>query len=94
MKRKKKGRESNIDRILEIPREVSTGEPRIINMGFNKILIENYTMIMEYQDFFIRIATEIGIININGFNLKINEMTTNELYITGKIESVDLESRE
>ena len=94
MKNKKKSKERNIDKFLEIPKEVSTNIPRIINMGFNRLLIENYTMIMDYQDFFIRIATEIGLININGFNLKINEMTANELYIIGKIESIDLESKE
>ncbi len=90
----KKNKEKKIDRILEIPSEISTNEPRIINMGFKKMLIENYLVIMEYQDFFIRISTEIGLININGFNLKIDEMTSNELYVTGKIESVDLESKE
>lgn len=42
-------------------------------MGFNKMLIENYKMILEYQDFFIRISTQIGIININGFDLKLGK---------------------
>ena len=39
------------------------------------------------------IATNIGLININGFNLKIDEMTSNELVITGKIENIDIESK-
>ena len=78
-------------RLLEIPKEISTNEPRIVNMGFNKMLIENYKIILEYQDFFIRIGTQIGIINVNGFELKLNEMTPDELLVTGKIESIDLE---
>ena len=48
-------------------------------------------MILEYQDFFIRISTQIGIININGFDLKLGEMTADEVLVTGKIESIDLE---
>lgn len=44
-------KESKIDKLLEIPKEVSTNEPRLTNMGFNKMLIENYKMILEYQDF-------------------------------------------
>ena len=56
-------KESKIDKLLEIPKEISTNEPRLTNMGFNKMLIENYKMILEYQDFFIRISTQIGIIN-------------------------------
>ena len=82
-------KESKIDKLLEIPKEISTNEPRLTNMGFNKMLIENYKMILEYQDFFIRISTQIGI--INGFDLKLGEMTADEVLVTGKIESIDLE---
>ena len=84
-------KESKIDKLLEIPKEISTTEPRLTNMGFNKMLIENYKMILEYQDFFIRISTQIGIININGFDLKLGEMTADEVLVTGKIENIDLE---
>ena len=94
MKNKKIKKERRIDKILEIPKEISTDEPKITNLGFSKVLIENYKMIMEYQDFFIRIATILGIININGFNLNLSEMTSNELLITGKIDSIDLEGTE
>ena len=85
-------KESKIDKLLEIPKEISTNEPRLTNMGFNKMLIENYKGILEYQDFYIiRISTQIGIININGFDLKLGEMTADEVLVTGKIESIDLE---
>ncbi len=91
MRKKQIKKENKIDKLLEIPKEVSTNEPKLTNMGFSKMLIENYKMILEYQDFFIRISTQIGIININGFNLKLSEMTSDDLLITGKIESIDLE---
>ena len=35
------------------------------------MMIENYKAILEYQDFYIRLSTEIGILNINGFNLNL-----------------------
>ena len=91
MKKNQIKKESKIDKLLEIPKEISTNEPRLTNMRFNKLLIENYKMILEYQDFFIRISTQIGIININGFDLKLGEMTADEVLVTGKIESIDLE---
>ena len=47
--------------------------------------------ILEYQDYFVRVNTHIGILNINGFNLNLEEMTTDDLLITGKIESIDFE---
>ena len=39
-----------------------------------------------------RLNTYIGIININGFNLNLEEMTTDDLLVTGKIDSIDFES--
>ena len=57
------------------------------------MVIENYKGILEYQDFYIRINTHIGIININGFDLDLNEMTSDDLLIKGKIESIDFEKK-
>ena len=88
---KKKSKFNKIDRVLEMPKEISTNEPKITIQSFNQMLIENYKGILEYQDFFVRINTFIGVININGYNLNLNEMTTDDLLITGKIESVDFE---
>ena len=90
--RKKKNGKSRLDEILEIPDEVSTGLPKITIMGFEKAFIENHKGILEYQDFFVRLNTNIGIININGFNLKLEDMTKDDLMITGRIDSVDFES--
>ena len=56
------------------------------------MLIENYKSILEYQEFYIRISTYIGIININGYELNLNEMTTDDLLITGKIDGIDFET--
>lgn len=79
---------------LEMPREVISTDPKITILGFNQILIENYKGILEYQEFFIRINTHIGIININGFNLSLEEMTTDDIVVKGKIENVDFETIE
>lgn len=91
---KKKNRISRLDKVLEMPKEITSNEPKITILGFNQMLIENYKGILEYQEFFIRLNTYIGIININGFNLNLSEMTTDDILITGKIESVDFESIE
>lgn len=80
-----------LDEILEIPVELSTNNPKITVLGFERLLIENYKGILEYQDYFIRVNTYIGIININGFNLNLEEMTTDDLLVTGRIETIDFE---
>lgn len=80
-----------LDEILEIPVELSTNNPKVTIIGFERLLIENYRGILEYQDYFVRVNTYIGIVNINGFNLNLEEMTTDDLLVTGKIESIDFE---
>lgn len=91
-KNNKKSKLSRLDKVLEMPKEISSNEPKITILGFNQMLIENYKGILEYQEFFIRVNTYIGILNINGFNLNLSEMTADDILITGKIESLDFES--
>lgn len=91
MKRKNERFRDKLNRLFEMPVEISKIDPKITICNFENMLIENYKSILEYEDFFIRINTKIGIININGFNLKLEEMTSNELMIKGKIEGIDFE---
>lgn len=90
-KRKIEKTQNRFEKILEIPKEISSTEPKITIMGFKEMLIENYKGILEYQEFFIRISTYTGIVNVNGFNLNLTEMTSDDIMITGKIETVDFE---
>jgi sporulation protein YqfC len=82
---------NRIEKMLEIPKEIYEDVPKIISIGFEEIIIENYKGILEYEEFFVRINTHIGIININGFNLRLEKMTDEEIKIIGKIENVEIE---
>ena len=73
-KRKTIKKQNRFEELLEIPKEISSEKPKLTVMGFEELLIENYKTILEYQDFYIRLSTHIGIININGFELNLNEM--------------------
>lgn len=84
---------NKVSKFLEIPREVISDIPKITVTGFDEILIENFKGILEYEDFFARISTSLGNININGFNLKLNQMTEDDILVTGRIESVDFEAK-
>ena len=92
MKRRKKSVKDRISKALEVPEEVSLRVPKLTILKFEELLIENYKGILEYQDFFVRIQTYIGIININGYQLSLEEMTVDDLLVKGKIESIDFES--
>ncbi len=61
-------------------------------IGFEEMLVENYKGILEYEEFYIRLATYIGIVNINGFNLKLNQIRDEAIMVSGKIDSIDLEN--
>jgi sporulation protein YqfC len=80
-----------IDQLLEMPKEVYSNEPKITLIGFHEMIIENFKGIIEYEEYLIRINTYIGIININGYELKLENMTNDDLRVTGKLESFDLE---
>ncbi|MBR0490920.1 MAG: YabP/YqfC family sporulation protein [Clostridia bacterium] len=87
---KKKGMKK-LNRMLEMPQEVYTNVPKFTITGFEELIIENYKGILEYENFFVRISTHIGIVNINGLNLNLETMTNDDIRVTGKIESVELE---
>ena len=88
---KTKKRKSRFQDILEMPKEIYTNIPKVTVIGFEEMIIENYKSILEYEEFFVRINTHIGILNINGFNLNLEKMTNDDIKITGIIESIDLE---
>lgn len=82
---------SKINRILEMPQEVYTDIPKITITGFNEMIIENFKGILEYEDYYIRINTSLGTININGYELRLENMTNDDIKVKGKVESVDIE---
>ncbi len=91
-RKKNRKKQSRWNRLLELPEEVVSTKPRLTIVGFEELLIENYKSILEYEEFYIKINTYIGAININGFNLKLKEMTNDDIMVLGKIDSLDFES--
>lgn len=79
------------NRILDIPRELDKKQTKVTIVSFDEILIENYKGVMEYEEFYVKINTEIGVININGFNLNLEQMTNDDILVKGVINSIDLE---
>ena len=80
-----------INDIIEIPKEVYSNVPNIIITAFEDMIIENYKAILEYEDYYVRINTNIGAVNIHGLNLRLEKMTEDNLKIKSKIESIELE---
>lgn len=82
---------NKLDRLLELPQEVYSKVPKINITGFDEIIIENFKGILEYEEFYVRVNTHIGVVNINGYGLTLENMTNDDIKVKGKIESIDIE---
>jgi len=91
MKRKKPKKYSQFDSLLEIPREVASSDIKVTIIGFDEILIENYKNILEYQDILVKVNTFEGAVTIYGFNLKLEQMTDEDIKVKGKIDTIEFE---
>ena len=85
-------RKNKFNQILDMPRELDNTEPKITMISFDEMFIENYKGILEYEEFFIKVATEIGTININGYKLTLEQITEDDIGIKGIIKSIELEN--
>lgn len=91
MRRKKTKKYSKLDSLLELPREVVSTDVKVTVNGFDEVLIENYKNILEYQDILIKANTFEGAISIYGFNLKLEQMTDEDIKVNGQIDTIEFE---
>ncbi len=87
----KKNHLTKIDKLLEIPKEVYSNDVKITIVGFNEVIIENYQAILEYEEYFVRIKTQTGIVNLNGYSFNLENLSNDDIKVTGKIEGIELE---
>jgi len=96
--RKKKKVANEIKRkfaeIGDLPKELVTSYSRMVLLGNNEFTIENYSGIIEYEVNKIRLRSASGIIIVTGSGLVINELGNEDLFIKGKIRSIEIEGDE
>ena len=85
---------NKLERLLEIPVEVTTNIPKITLVGFDQLMIENYMGVIEYEEYLVKINTAIGIIIIEGNKMNLNQINENDVLIGGEISKIYLESTE
>ena len=78
----------------DFPKEVVTDCSRMVLMGASEFTVENYSGIIEYETGKIRVNSASGVITVLGENLSINELDNDELYVMGKIKSIEIEGDE
>lgn len=91
MRNKKVKKYTKLDSLLELPREVVSTDVKVTVNGFDEVLIENYKNILEYQDILIKVNTFEGAISVYGFNLKLEQMTDEDIKVNGQIDTIEFE---
>lgn len=80
-----------ISEALELPKELVMDIPRITMLGSKQLFLENYKGIIEYEDNNIRIKIHGGIIRLEGRNMLIKEITSEDIMVSGDIYSIEFQ---
>ena len=80
--------------IGDLPSELVTNRSRMVMLGNTEFMIENYDGIIEYEVNRIRVSTASGKVAIIGEELTISELDNEELLVSGRIKSIELEGNE
>ncbi|MBS4959729.1 MAG: sporulation protein YqfC [Clostridiales bacterium] len=75
--------------VLELPCEVLMDLPVVTITGCNRLQIENYKGILEYNEDKIRIKTKNGVLKIEGRQLMLNHLSSEDVLLTGTISSIE-----
>ena len=85
-----RGRHGPRPEALEWPRDLSGRCARATAIGSNRLLVENYTGILELTDVRVRLSTGSGPITVTGRGLQLCDARRGALIITGRLERVEL----
>ena len=86
-KREKVKRE--VTAALELPKEIVLNLPLITLYGNEELNLENYKGVVEYTNERIRIGTSKGILKIEGRNLLLKQVTSENISVTGGILRIE-----
>lgn len=84
----KNGFREKLEKALEMPIELLNNYPRITVLGKESVFIENYKAIIEYEENLIRISNNVS---IYGKELNVEEITADDMLVSGKIKSIEFE---
>jgi sporulation protein YqfC len=90
MKRNIDNLKVNLSDALELPMDIALDIPKITIIGNVEINITNHRGIIEYNSNLIRINTKIGIIKLRGQDMVIRNILSEEITVSGTIESTEI----
>lgn len=90
MKNKMDNFKYSVSEALELPKDIVMDLPKITLIGNIQVNIINHKGIIEYTDNTLRINSSIGVVRINGSELKLKTILLEEIIVTGNIESLEI----
>jgi len=79
--------------ILDLPQDVALDLPRITMIGGLQLTVENHRGILHFSPENLRLAMDNGEMEITGRDLVIRNIGTEEVFVEGKIEGVQLHAK-
>ena len=75
--------------MFELPRDIMLNLPKISMIGNNQMLVENHRGVIEYTPQRIRVNSSIGVIRIQGNDMKLENIAADDIMITGEIRTTE-----
>ena len=76
---------------MELPKDITLDLPVLVLTGDEEALVRNHKGLLEYGAGFVRLKTSIGAVKIFGTDLMLKEITTESVFVAGKIDKVTWE---
>lgn len=76
---------------LGLPRDVLLGDVLVSFIGQREVCVENYRSILLYTDTLVKVQARTCKVVVHGVRLKIEYYTSEEMKITGQIQSLEFE---
>ena len=91
-KKDKVSLKEKVSEVLELPKELILDIPKITLVGNKQLFLENYKGIIEYEDNQIRLKTHEGVIKLEGSDMVIKEITSEDIMVDGKISLIHFQN--
>lgn len=78
-----------VSEMFELPKEITLNLPKISMIGSNQMLVENHRGVIEYTPQRIRVNSSIGVIRIQGSEMKLKNIAADDIMITGGIKVIE-----
>lgn len=80
----------NISEAFELPKDIVLDLPKVILIGNLELYISNHKGIIEYTQELLRINSNIGILRVEGTDLELKTILSEEIIVAGNIEKIEI----